>query len=104
MVKFEPLPQKYNPALASSLFYTFQDISNQHTNTNDKQKTNTRGVNEPEDKHDTKGKQIPVTNVDDDEEEDEEDAEALVEEEESEFSHFEDDEEFENYRQVSGIS
>ena len=36
-------------------------------------------------------------------EEDEEDAEAMVEEEESEFSHFEDDEEFENYRPVSAI-
>ena len=46
------------------------------------------------------GKEVPASNIEVDEEEDEEDAEAMVEEEESEFSHFEDDEEFENYRQV----
>jgi len=65
----------------------------------DKQKPNSRHLNEPEGKNDN-GKQSTDPNIDDDEEEDEEDAEAMVEEEESEFSHFEDDEEFENYRPV----
>ena len=65
----------------------------------DKQKPNSRNLNEPEGKKDN-GKESTDPNIDVDEEEDEEDAEAMVEEEESEFSHFEDDEEFENYRPV----
>ena len=75
-----------------------QDVPIQHTS-NTKQKVDSKSVNEPEEKN-TVGKQDPDLNADDDEEEDEEDAEAMVEEEESEFSHFEDDEEFENYRPV----
>ena len=65
----------------------------------DKQKPHSRNLNEPEGKNDN-GKESPDPNIDDDDEEDEEDAEAMGEEEESEIRHFEDDEEFENYRPV----
>ena len=70
-------------------------------NANGQQKQSDRDAKEREESHGGDKKQAHQPSANEDDEEDEEDTEAMVEEEESEFSHFEDDEEFENYRQVS---